>query len=46
MSGGEIMIIGKLLLTFGLLLGLPALELWRLRRERRRDAQSHAHKVR
>jgi len=46
MTGGEIMIIGKLVLTFGVLLGLPALELWRLRRERRHDAQTPAHKVR
>lgn len=45
MTGGEIMIIGKLLLTFGVLLGLPALELWRLRRERRHAAQSEADRV-
>ena len=34
MSGGEVMIIGKLVLTFGLLLGLPLWELYKLRRER------------
>ena len=36
MSGGEIMIIGKLVLTFGCLLGLPILDLVLLERERRR----------
>jgi hypothetical protein len=34
-SDGELLIIGKLLLTFAVLLGLPAWELYRLRRERR-----------
>ncbi|MEJ2602324.1 MAG: hypothetical protein P8172_03395 [Gammaproteobacteria bacterium] len=36
MSGAELMILGKLLLTFGVLLGLPLWELYRLGRERRR----------
>jgi hypothetical protein len=33
-TGGEIMILGKLLLTFGVLLGLPLWDLHRLSRER------------
>jgi hypothetical protein len=37
MDNGEILILGKLLLTFGVLLGIPAWELWRLRRDRRRS---------
>jgi len=32
MSDREFMIIGKLVLTFGCLLGLPLWELWKLRR--------------
>lgn len=32
MSDREIMIVGKLILTFGCLLGLPIWELWKLRR--------------
>jgi hypothetical protein len=35
-SSGEIMILGKLLLTFGLLLGLPILDLYCLNREQRK----------
>jgi hypothetical protein len=35
MSGAELLILGKLVLTFGVLLLLPAWELWQLRRERR-----------
>jgi hypothetical protein len=34
MSGAEILILGKLALTFGVLLGLPLWDLHRLRRER------------
>lgn len=34
MEGGELMILGKLALTFGILLGVPLLELYKLRRER------------
>ncbi len=34
MSGAEIMILGKLILTFGVLLGVPIWELWKLKRER------------
>ena len=37
MSKGEILIIGKLLLTFAVLLGIPLWELYSLRRERTRD---------
>jgi len=33
MSDREIMIVGKLVLTFGCLLGLPIWELWKLRRD-------------
>ncbi|MEQ8857400.1 MAG: hypothetical protein RIC56_02020 [Pseudomonadales bacterium] len=36
MTGAEILIFGKLALTFGVLLGVPCWELYRLRRERRR----------
>jgi hypothetical protein len=36
MTGSEILIIGKLALTFGVLLGLPLLDLWLLSRRRRR----------
>jgi hypothetical protein len=32
MTDREIMILGKLILTFGCLLGLPIWELWKLRR--------------
>jgi hypothetical protein len=39
MSGGEIMILGKLALTFGLLLGLPLWDLYKLRRELRREQE-------
>lgn len=35
MSGGEILILGKLALTFGLLVGLPLLDLYLLRRSQR-----------
>lgn len=35
MTGGELLIYGKFLLTFGVLLGIPIWELWRLRQERR-----------
>jgi hypothetical protein len=34
--GAEIMIVGKLVLTFGILLGLPLLDLWLLSRRQRR----------
>lgn len=37
LSGGELMILGKLLLTFGALLAIPAWELWCLREPRRDD---------
>lgn len=41
MSDAEIMILGKLVLTFGVLLGLPLLDLYLLRRERyRRTART------
>jgi hypothetical protein len=33
MTDREFMILGKLALTFGCLLGLPLWELWRLKRE-------------
>lgn len=32
MAAGTILILGKLILTFGALIGLAAFELWRLRR--------------
>lgn len=38
MNAAELMILGKLLLTFGVLLGLPLWELYALRRERLRRA--------
>jgi hypothetical protein len=34
MSDREFMILGKLFLTFGCLLGLPIWELWKLKRDR------------
>lgn len=37
MTSGYILILGKLALTFGVLLGLPLFELWCLRRDRRRE---------
>lgn len=37
MNSGEILILGKLLLTFGVLLGIPVWELYRLRRDRHRS---------
>jgi hypothetical protein len=40
MAASEILIIGKLALTFGVLLGLPLLDLWLLSRRRRRNAAS------
>lgn len=39
MTGGEIMILGKLALTFGLLLGLPLWDLYKLRKELRREQE-------
>ena len=39
MSDREFMILGKLLLTFGCLLGLPLWELWRLKRSQPPPAQ-------
>jgi hypothetical protein len=33
MTGGEIFVLGKALLTFGLPLAICAIELWRLRRD-------------
>lgn len=44
MEGGELMILGKLLLTFGVLLGVPLWQLYALRKERRRrgDSQGRA----
>lgn len=36
MDGGELMILGKLLLTFGALLGIPLWQLYDLRKERLR----------
>ena len=33
MTSAEILILGKLFLTFGVLLGLPLLDLWLLSRE-------------
>jgi len=36
MTSSEVMILGKLALTFGCLIGIPAWELVQLRRERRR----------
>ena len=36
MDGGELMILGKLLLTFGVLLGIPLWQLYTLRKERLR----------
>lgn len=38
MEGGAVMILGKLALTFGCLIGIPARELWCLRRKRRAAA--------
>lgn len=40
MTASELLIIGKLALTFGVLLGVPLLDLWLLSRRRRRDAAS------
>lgn len=42
MSSDEILIVGKLLLTFGVLLGLPIWELVSLRREQRGEARRSA----
>jgi hypothetical protein len=39
MSDREFMILGKLVLTFGCLLGLPMWELWKLRRLRLAEEQ-------
>lgn len=39
MGDREFMILGKLVLTFGCLLGLPLWELWKLRRDRLSAAQ-------
>lgn len=36
MDSAQVMIIGKLVLTFGILLGIPLLELWLLSREEQR----------
>jgi hypothetical protein len=33
MASGEILILGKLVLTFGVLIGLPLLDLWFLSRD-------------
>lgn len=33
MSDRDLMILGKLILTFGCLLGIPLWELWKLRRD-------------
>jgi hypothetical protein len=35
MTDYDIMMLGKLILTFGVLLGIPLVELYRLRRSRR-----------
>jgi len=40
MSDREFMIVGKLVLTFGCLLGLPLWELWKLRRSRPAKTQA------
>lgn len=40
MNGAELMILGKLLLTFGVLLGIALWQLYALRRERLRRAGS------
>ena len=42
MDGGAMMILGKLALTFGCLIGIPARELWCLRRDRRAAAAQPA----
>lgn len=42
MTGGEIMILGKLVLTFGLLLGLPIWDLVRMERRRRASGRARA----
>lgn len=39
MDGGEIMILGKLALTFGILLGFPIWDLWRMERRRRAEGR-------
>jgi hypothetical protein len=39
MGDREFMILGKLVLTFGCLLGLPIWELWKLKRDRSASAQ-------
>lgn len=41
MEGGELMIVGKLLLTFGVLLGVPLWQLYDLRKERLRRSNGH-----
>ena len=41
MEGGELMILGKLLLTFGVLLGVPLWQLYALRKERLRRSDGH-----
>ena len=45
MSGGELMVYGKLLLTFGGLLGFGAWQLWQLRRLRRQRCRRAAEGV-
>ncbi len=42
MNGAELMILGKLILTFGVLLGIPLWQLFSLRRERLRRAAGSA----
>lgn len=44
MSDREFMILGKLLLTFGCLLGWPIWELWKLKRSRPDAAQEPGRK--
>jgi len=42
MDSYEILILGKFLLTFSVLLGIPAWQLYSLRRDRRMDERSRA----
>ena len=44
MSDRELMILGKLVLTFGCLLGWPIWELWKLKRIRSAEAQEAGEK--
>jgi len=46
MSGAEILILGKLVLTFSALLGLPVLDLWLMRRKQARVEEKRVRRER